>query len=483
MPKHKRDSLDIVFHPRSIAVVGASADDKKSGSKWVSGLVRAGYKGNIYPVSRHGGRIAGLEISPSLSAIPGEVDYVIASVPAQSALSLVEECIKKGARVIQFFTAGFSETGEADGRHLEQRMLERARTTELRIIGPNCIGSYCPETNIPLGPVPDGKVGKAGDVAFISQSGGIGAKLVQYGIARQLNFSKGISLGNSIDFDAADFFEYFASDSGTNTIAAYLEGTRDGHKLFRAIRLAAAVKPTVVWKGGRTEAGAIAARSHTGSLASSAPVWSAMLRQAGAIEARNLEEMTDCLLLLQKLGSKPMRRVAVIGGLADGGGGISVSGSDACNDNGLLVPELSPVTRSHLKKLIGEVGSILINPVDVSPAQFRGMDTLYEAIRTVARDPGIEVLIIQEDMDIMLSFLGQPETDEISQFLATVSADTGIPLVMVMPPGANESERVVAEQQLLSAGVPVIPTMARAARALAMIAHRPTPTRSSSALQ
>ena len=483
MPGKKRNSLDIVFNPRSIAVVGASADEKKSGAKWVSGLVRAGYEGNIYPVSTHGGRIAGLDIVPSLSAIHGEVDYVIASIPAQSALGLVEECVQKGVKVIQFFTAGFSETGMADGELLEQRMLECARAAGLRIIGPNCVGSYCPETHIPLGPVPDGKVGKAGDAAFISQSGGIGAKLVEYGIARQLNFSKGISLGNSIDLDAADFFEYFASDPGTNSIGAYLEGTRNGRRLFEALRIAAAGKPTVVLKGGRTEAGALAARSHTGSLASSAPVWSAMLRQAGVIEAWNLEEMTDCLLLLQKLGTRRMSKVAVLGGLADGGGGISVSGSDACNDNGLSVPELTANTKNRLQELIGEVGSILRNPIDVSPAQFRGMDTLYEAIRTVTRDPGVEVLLIQEDMDIMLSFLGQPETDEVNRFLTGVSAETGMPLVMVMPPGANDPERAVVEQQLLAAGIPVMPTMARAARALAMIAHRPSGTPPSPALQ
>jgi acyl-CoA synthetase (NDP forming) len=464
--------LDIVFNPRSIAVVGASADEKKSGAKWVAGLVRAGYSGSIYPVSTHGGRIAGLDISPSLSAIHGEVDYVIASVPAQSALGLVEECIEKGAKVIQFFTAGFSETGIADGEQIEQRMLERARATGLRIIGPNCIGSYCPQTHIPLGPVPDGKIGKAGDVAFISQSGGIGAKLVEYGIARQLNFSKGISLGNSIDLDAADFFEYFTTDRGTNIIAAYLEGTRDGHKLFRALRIAAAEKPTVVWKGGRTEAGAIAARSHTGSLTSSAPVWSAMLRQAGAIEARNLEEMTDCLLLLQKLGSKPTSRVAVLGGLADGGGGISVSGSDACNDNGLIVPELAANTRSRLQQLIGEVGSILRNPIDVSPAQFRGMDTLYEAIRTVTQDPGIDVLVIQEDMDIMLSFLGAHETADINAFLASLRQECEKPFILVLPPGSAETERAQAETRLLQAGVPVFPTMARAARAIALVSRR-----------
>ena len=410
MPDKERSELKAVFHPRSIAVVGASSDERKSGSKWVAGLRAAGYAGAIYPVASSGGSIAGLDIYRSLSAIPGDVDYVIASVPARSVLQLLRECVAKRARFVQFFTAGFSETGTSEGENLETRMLEIAREGGLRIIGPNCIGAFCPAAGIPLGPVPGGKTGLPGAVSFISQSGGIAAKLLEYGVARHINFNEGISVGNSIDLDASDFFEYFAHDSGTRLIGAYLEGTRDGRRLFASLRKAGAAKPTVVWKGGRTEAGAAAARSHTGSLASPAHVWSAMLRQAGVIEARNIEELADCLLLLQQLGPIRARNVGIVGGLADGGGGISVSGSDACNDNGLGVPPLHEDTRRRLFDFIGEVGAILRNPVDVSPAQFKGVEAICESIRIVASDEGIELLIVQEDVDIMHSFLGVAET-------------------------------------------------------------------------
>ncbi len=464
--------LDPVFYPRSIAVVGASSDERKSGAKWVIGLRAAGYAGTIYPVSARGGTVAGLEIARSLSSIESDIDYVIASVPSNSVLDLIEECIRKKTRVVQFFTAGFSETGSREGKQLEERMLHRARESGLRVVGPNCIGSYCPEARIPLGPSLLGKVGSPGNIGFISQSGGIAAKLVEIGVARHIQFSKGISVGNSIDLDTSDFLEYFAADSKTRAVGAYMEGTRDGQRLFRTLQAVCQVKPTVVWKGGRTDAGAAAALSHTGSLASSAPVWSAMLRQAGAIEARSIEELSDCLLLLQQLGEFRAENVAIIGGLADGGGGISVSGSDACNDNALAVPELSPSTKESLKALLGEVGSILRNPVDVSPAQFRGLDTLFQAIRLVAEEPAIEIAVIQEDMDIMLSFLSAHETADINAFLARLRQECKKPFVLVLPPGSAETERIGAESQLLQAGVPVFPTMARAARAIALVGRR-----------
>ncbi len=464
-----------VFHPRSIAVVGASSDEHKSGSKWVLGLQAAGYRGALYPVSTRGGSIGGLTIYTSLESVPGEVEHVIASVPVASVMHLLDDCIRKRARVVMFFTAGFAETGSQAGAELEKAMLEKARAAGLRIIGPNCIGSYCPAEHIPLGPSAPGRLGVPGEAGFISQSGGIAAKLVENGIARHIRFGKGVSVGNSIDLDASDFLEYFGGDPETKVVGMYLEGTRNGRRLFETLRDVCRVKPVVVWKGGRTAAGAAAARSHTGSMASSAPVWSAALRQVGAIEARSLEELTDCLLLLQQPAPVRVRNVAVVGGLADGGGGISVSGSDACNDNELTVPELSTGTKESLQQLIGEVGSILRNPVDVSPAQFRGPDTLFRALEVVAHEPGIDVVLLQEDMDIMLSFLGQPETGVINTFLARFPQACGKPLVMVLPPGSAEPERVELEDRLLTAGIPVFPTMARAARALSLVSRRPVP--------
>ncbi|MBN1151663.1 MAG: hypothetical protein JXA58_00500, partial [Dehalococcoidia bacterium] len=192
----------------------------------------------------------------------------------------------------------------------------------------------------------------------------------------------------------------------------------------------------------------------------------------GAIEAQNLEELADCLLLLQNLGPMRLRNVGVVGGLADGGGGISVSGSDACNDNGLSVPPLQRSTRERLLELIGDVGSILRNPVDISPAQFRGIGILCETMRVIASDDGIELILLQEDVDIMHSFLHIEETRVINEYLTRLPLETRKPLVMVLPVGSTEEPRVAIETMFLSSGIPVFPTMARAARAISLVSGR-----------
>ena len=466
MFKEKLKEFEPVFYPKSVAVVGASPNEDKSGSQWVKGLISAGFSGTIYPIGSSEGTILGFNIFPNLRLVPGEVDYVVVCIPRQSILELLDDCAAKKVKVVHFFTAGFSELSEG-GQELEQRMLKKARDGGFRIIGPNCIGVYCPENRIPYGPSTE--IGVSGSVGLVSQSGGIAGKLIQTGIARQINYSKGISFGNGIDLDSSDFLQYLGADPKTSVIGAYLEGVRNGRRLFDTIREIARSKPLVVWKGGRTEVGAQAAMSHTGSLASSAAIWSAMLRQAGAIEAQSLEELSDDLLIFQQLGCWKGDNVAIIGGLADGGGGISVSGSDACIESGLKLPPLSSKTRVELISLIGEVGSILRNPVDVSQARRYGPSNLFQAIELVLNDPVIELLLIQEDIDILLPYSSREEVEGINDFFIELKNKQDKPLVIVLPPGTAEPERLDIEQRLLQASMPVFPSMERAAKAITAI--------------
>jgi acyl-CoA synthetase (NDP forming) len=460
--EEKLKEFEPIFYPKSIAVVGASATSIKAGSVWVWVLKSAGFPGPIYPIGSKGGRIADLEIFPNLRLVPKEVDYVIVSVPRQSVLELLDDCAAKNVKAVQFFTAGFSEI-DAQGRKLEEQMLEKAREGNIRIIGPNCIGVYCPEHKIPF---PLGILGESGPVGFASQSGGIATKLVTTGIALHINYSKVVSFGNGIDLDASDFLQYLAADPKTKVIGAYLEGTRDGARLFNTMKEVAKVKPLVVWKGGRTEAGAQAAMSHTGSLASSAAIWSAMLKQAGAIEVHGLEELTDTLLIFQQLRHWQGSRAAIIGGLADGGGGNSVAAGDACMENGLKVPPLSFETKQKLNELLGEIGSILRNPVDVSQAQFRGLAALFQAIDLVARDTVIDIVLIQEDIDILLPIYAMKGLEEINAFFVELGSRQNKPIIVVLPPGSAEPERLQIEQKLLSASIPVFCSMERAAKAI-----------------
>jgi acyl-CoA synthetase (NDP forming) len=461
--EEKLKELEPIFYPKSIAVVGVSATSIAAGSVWVNDLRSAGFPGPVYPVGSSGGHIVDLEILPSLRLVPGDVDYVIVAVPRQSALELLDDCAAKNVKAVHFFTAGFSEMDRQQGRKLEEQMLEKARRGNVRIIGPNCIGVYCPEHRIPF---PMGILGAEGPVGFISQSGGIATKLVTMGMARHINYSKGVSFGNGIDLDASDFLQYLAADSKTKVIGAYLEGTRSGTRLLNTMKEVARIKPLVIWKGGRTEVGARAALSHTGSLASSAAIWSAMLKQADAIEVHNLEELTDSLLVFQQLGYGKGTRAAIIGGLADGGGGNSVAAGDACMENGLKVPPLSSETKLKLADLLGEVGGILCNPVDLSQAQFRGIPTLLQAIDLVVGDTTSDVVLIQEDVEILLPIYSRKGLEQINDFVIELGRRQDKPIVIVLPPGSVETERLEIEQRLLAASVPVFCSMERAAKAI-----------------
>ena len=453
-----------IFYPKSIAVVGVSQSMLKAGSFWFKTIVDAGFEGNVYPVNLRGGEFLGLKVYPSLREIPGTVDYVIVSIPREAVPNLLEDCANK-VKAVHFFTAGFSEAGDAIGYELEDELVRKAREGGFRIIGPNCIGTYSPESKIPYGP--GGKIGKVGSVGFISQSGGIGEKFVELGAARGINYGKGISFGNGIDLDSTDFIEYMAVDPKISVIGAYLEGTRNGRRLFTAMKEVAKVKPLIVWKAGRTEVGAAAAMSHTGSLASSATIWSAALRQSGVIEVGGMEELTDALLIFQQLErwEGTGNGIAVVGGLADGGGGISVSASDACAELGLHIPSLATETRQRLASLLGQVGSILRNPVDVSQSG-SNPSILRDAIGIILDDPSIELIIIQEDAGILLKYLPW----EVAQAINTVFVDfrnkQDKPVVVVSPPGAAEPQRLEIEQALTQALIPVFPTMERAAKAI-----------------
>jgi acyl-CoA synthetase (NDP forming) len=453
-----------IFYPKSIAVVGVSQNIFKVGSVWLKALIDAGFKGPIYPIHPRGGEFLGLKVYTNIKEVPGIVDYVIVSIPREAVPALLDDCSHK-VRAIHFFTAGFGEAGDAKGRQLEEDLIKKARQGGFRIIGPNCIGVYSPEARVPYGPA--GRIGEVGSVGFISQSGGIGEKLSELGLARGIKYGKGVSFGNGIDLDSPDYMEYMAADPKISIIGAYLEGTKNGHRMFATMKEAARLKPLIVWKAGRTDVGAAAAASHTGSLASSAAIWSAALRQSGAIEVRDVEELTDTLLIFQQLGRLEVNGngIAVVGGLADGGGGISVSASDACAELGLDIPPLSSQTRSKLGDLLGTVGSILRNPVDVSQSG-SNPSMIKEITGLVLADSLIDLVIVQIDAGILLKYLPWELVESIFNVFIELRAEQEKPLVVVSPPGAFETQRLEMESRLAQVSIPVFPTMRRAAQAI-----------------
>lgn len=462
-PQELLQELKPVFYPRSIAIIGASPKSQNAGSGWVFGLVASGFSGGIYPVNPRGGEMFGLKVYPSLASIPAPVDYVIVSIPREAVPGLLDECIAKKIRAIHFFTAGYSELGDTTSNKMENELMQKARRGDFHIIGPNCIGNFCTESKIPLSPM--AFMSEIGTVSFISQSGGMGAKLAESGIARGLKFNKGINFGNGIDLDGIDFLRYMGADPKTSIIGAYFEGARNGRQLLNTMREVSKVKPIVVLKGGRTEVGAAAAKSHTGSLASPVAIWSAAVKQSGVIEVRTIEELTDTLLIFQQLGSWLGKNIAIAGGLADGGGGISVTAGDICSEVGLTIPQLSSQTKEKLTKLLGLVGSILHNPVDVSQAG-SSPPILEEAFSIILADPTIDMLIVQEDMGILLRQLDKGSVETVNNSLVKLKDTYNKPVVIVLPPGLNEPERLQTEHKLAQDSIPIFPTMERAARAI-----------------
>ncbi|MFC1916907.1 acetate--CoA ligase family protein [Chloroflexota bacterium] len=464
MNEEKLGRLEPVFYPKSIAVIGASPDERKYGSGYLHALVLSGYQGGIYAVNRVSGTCHGVHIYPSLNSIPNPVDFVIVAVPVASVLEVLDDCAAKGVKVVQFFTAGFRETGSEAGRSLETEMAKRAQQGGFRIIGPNCIGVYNPAVKIPYGQME--MVGEAGSVAFISQSGGHGGRLIGIGLDRGIKFSKVVSFGNACDLDCVDYLEYLAVDPQTKLIGAYLEGIQRGKRFLELVRETVATKPLIVWKGGRTETGAEAAASHTGSLASSYAVWKAALEQAGALTVESLEEMVDTIIALEHMGASAGRRVAIVSGLTGGGGGDSVSSTDTFVSIGLEVPRFTSSTLSILETLLPSVGSILRNPLDIGSVG-ANLDTLRRTMDLVFADPGIDVVIVQQHIDMLLHSLSLEQVHAINDvFIETWQAQSK-PLAVVSPAWAAVTEGLEVESKLQSNHIPVYRNLEGAARGIA----------------
>ncbi|HJX69549.1 MAG TPA: CoA-binding protein [Dehalococcoidia bacterium] len=463
MKQGKLGEFEAVFYPKSIAVVGVPRNKETNATLYLRGLLNWGFKGKLYPVNPNLDSFLGLKAYPDLKSIPEPVDYVYVSIPRNHVLALLDDCVTKKVKVVQFFTAGFSEMGDEEGIRLEEEIVRKAREGGFRVIGPNCVGVYSPKVNMTP---PGGPLGEVGSTAFISQSGSIILRVVQNGITCGLRFSKAVSFGNGCDLDSTDFLEYFAIDPETKVIGAYLEGVKDGGRFLQTIKEISKRKPLIIWKGGETQAGAKAATSHTASLTSSALLWEVALKQAGVVQVHNLEELVDTLFAFQQLPLLKDYGITIISGLADGGGGQSVAAADICSKLGLEVPPFGNKTKEQLSALIGRVGAILHNPLDVSQAG-GNPETIGKAIEIAANDRGISLIIVQESIDLMLSIRSWEWIERISDVFIDFRKKHKKPIVIVLESGLAEAERRKIVEKLLAAQIPVFPTMQRAAKAIA----------------
>ncbi|MDT7944584.1 MAG: CoA-binding protein [Dehalococcoidia bacterium] len=459
------EELEAIFRPRSIAVVGASANRDSAGYDYVLSLVQYGYRGQIYPVNPRLDELLGWQAYPNLEAVPGPVEYVISCIPNTAVLPLLEECGRKGVKALQLFTARFSETGREEGRRLERELLARAQQIGVRIIGPNCLGLHHPEEGITFRP---DMIAPAGGIGFLSQSGNLLFELNYQGRVRGLYFSKAISYGNGLDLDECDFLRYFAHDPQTKVIGAYIEGVKDGRRFLSALREAAQAKPTVLLKGGRTQGGGRAASSHTAALAGSYAVWEAAVRQAGAIPVRSTEELMDLLIAFARLPPARGGRIGVVGG----GGGRSVLAADRSEEEGLATPPLTPRIQEHIALKAPELAGWVTNPVDQSILAGSGVGGA-EILALMAEDPEYDALIaiLGEPWA-----LGRPNAEAIlrrvAQRFMAVASHTSKPVAVVVHPADYEEEwqwRLLQEvrREMVAAGMAIFPSVDRAIVALA----------------
>ncbi|MDY7037490.1 MAG: CoA-binding protein [Thermodesulfobacteriota bacterium] len=458
-----RNELEPIFNPRSIAIAGASSNEKKMGSMMLRNFLAAGFKGNIYPVNPGGGSTAGMKIYSSIRDIKGHVDYVIVAVPANYVLGLLDDCVAKGVKAVQFFSAGFSETGREDGLRLEEEMVSKARNAGIRIIGPNCVGISCPAIGIPVPST--GGIGKAGSIAFLSQSGGHTETIADIGCAREIRFNRLISFGNGCDLNEIDFLNFLAVDRESRIISVYLEDGRNGQDIFRLMRDIARSKPVIVWKGGESEVGGETASSHTGSLAGSDIMWKAAIHQARAVRVRTLEELADTLLAFQNIPRLRGNQAAIISQLGGGAGGVAVSAADVCSRYGLHLPNLGKKIQDRLMSVIRAEGTILRNPYDLGMA-VRYPEVLRDSLEIISGDSGVDFILVNERIDFLLLFSSMNEINSLNDILIDFKGKSEKPIIVVSTPVSADRERTALERRLLEAQIPVYPSFERAAKAI-----------------
>jgi len=466
-----------IFHPRRLAIIGVSADENGVGfgAGMLKVIMSMGFEGEIFPVNPKGGTIAGLNIFKSVEDIPGNIDFAIVAVTARHVSAALEACLKKGAAGAEILSSGFSELGTSEGRDLEKQIQEIA-ARGIRVVGPNCFGIYCPASGLTMLPGPD-LSRKSGPVAFLAQSGGMSIDFAHAGKWMGVRFSKVVSFGNGADLREAELLHYLADDPETQVISMYIEGIKDGEAFFREIKAAASKKPVIVYKGGLSSAGARSVASHTASMGGSRTIWQSILKQAGAIQVNDSEELAQVNLAFSLLPKKSFNSISVVGG----GGAIGVTACDTAEHYGIDIPPLSADLKARIEEVLPKPGSSASNPVDVANP-FVGPQILKQVLLGAAEDQQIELQIIVSLLfhyKTIARMFGKPVTEvtpyrELAQAVRDVADQTGKPIIAVLPnakKGLDDMDITeliaLTRQEYIQRGIPVFDELHDAIRAIA----------------
>ncbi len=434
-----------LFYPRRVAVVGASRHPGKVGHGILKNLVRD-FEGDVVPINPKADEILGLKCYPSLSDAPDPVDLAVVAVPAPIVPSIVEEAGEKGVPYCIVISAGFSEAGNED---LEKELVETARKHEVRIVGPNCLGVINTENGLNASFAAESPPGDG--IAFITQSGALATSVIDWFSSGDVGtvgvgFSKFVSIGNAADLDFPDFLDYLAGDDKTDVVVLYVEGVKDGEAFLESLERCTDEKPVIVLKGGRTEAGAEAVGTHTGSMAGSGPVYEGLIRQYGGITVEGFEEAFDAAKLMSK--SEPPRSNRVLVVTNAGGGGILAA--DALYSHGFELPEpegdpsvLPP--EASTKNPVDVLGDADAERYRIALEEFADPD-LYGAVMVILTPQSMTEPV--KTAKIVLEFAEDFPGPVLGVWMGRHSVELGI-------------------RTLEDGGVPTFPSPERAARALA----------------
>lgn len=449
-------TLDKFFHPKKIAVIGASSNPEKIGNVVLRNILygqikkfdpRGGFKGDVYPINPNQKEILGLKTYANLRDVHDVVDVAVIVVPADRVLSVIKDCGEKGVKAVVIISAGFAESGEK-GVELQKSLIDIAKSYGIRIIGPNCLGiiSCVDNLNMTFARVMPPK----GPIAFISQSGAFGTAVIEYALEEYFGISYFVSIGNKSDIDDADLLEYFSENSETRCIAIYLESVKDGRKFYNALAKACRKKPVVVLKAGVTAAGEKAIASHTGSLAGSDVAYDAAIKQAGALRARTMFELFDSArALAYQPPVKDGKGIVIV----TNAGGPGVIAADKAYELGLPLAKLKPETIEKITTVCPPTWS-RSNPVDIIG------DADPERYRKV-----LDIVIEQEEVGgviIICSRQALTRLMEIVQYIVALTKRTTKPITVSLVGIVAQEEDKLLDMN----GIPVSEVPERAVKAM-----------------
>lgn len=411
-------SFASIMKPKSVAVIGASTRAHTIGSDLMKRLVEYGFKGSIYPVNPKGGEMLGLKVIPTVDELPEGVDLAVVIVNAQRVLDTVDACARRGIKGLVVISAGFKETG-AEGRALEEALLERVRSHGMRMVGPNCLGVVNTHPDVRLDACFAESLPERGDIGFVSQSGALGGGILNILKDLNLGFAQFVSIGNQADINAETALENWENDDDVKQILLYMESIANPANFRKLAERISKKKPILALKAGRSAAGASAASSHTGSLAGADRAADALLKQSGVIRELGLRELFSTAKVFSNCPIPKGNRVAIV----TNSGGPGIMATDAVVSHGMEIAQLTDETKAKLKSFLPAAASVK-NPVDMIASA--PIEHYRQTVETVLADPNVDMVMV-----IYLPFLGLADTDVADALMEIKAAHPEKPIVGV----------------------------------------------------